>query len=114
MSDLDVSRDGAKLVASFGEISGHQAVRVFALESLTRQDTTPVVTFDFGSAVPNNFVFAPDGRSVYGSSYFTGVSNIYQCDLERKKLDAVSNTDTGLFRPVPTDDGNLIVFQVHG
>jgi hypothetical protein len=114
MYDLDVSRDGRQLVASFGEISGQQEVRVFTLESLARKDTTPIATFDFGSAVPNNFVFAPDGRSVFGSSYFTGVSNIYQYDLERKKLDAVSNTDTGLFRPVPTDEGNLIVFRYSG
>jgi hypothetical protein len=114
MYDLDLSRDGSKLVASFGEISGQQEVRVFTLESLIRKDTTPLARFDFGSAVPNNFVFAPDGRSLYGSSYFTGVSNIFQYDLEQRKLDAVTNTDTGFFRPVPMEDGSLIVFRYSG
>ena len=114
MYDVDVSSDGSKLVASFGEISGRQEVRVFSLESLALKDTTPIARFDFGPAVPNNFVFSSDGRLLYGSSYFTGASNIYQYDLERQKLDAVSNTDTGLFRPIPTDDGNLIVFRYSG
>ncbi|MGB2715108.1 MAG: hypothetical protein WBC51_13080 [Vicinamibacterales bacterium] len=114
MYDLDVSPDGSKLVASFGEISGHQEVRVFTLDSLAAKDTTPIAKFDFGTAVPNSFVFAADGRSVYGSSYFTGVSNIFQYDLERQKLDAVSNTDTGFFRPVPMDDGSLVVFRYSG
>jgi hypothetical protein len=114
MYDLDVSQDGAKLAASFGEISGQQEVRVFTLESLARKETTPLATFDFGTAVPNNFVFAPDGLSLYGSSYFTGVSNIFRYDLARKKLDAVSNTDTGFFRPLPAEDGGLIVFRYSG
>jgi hypothetical protein len=42
------------------------------------------------------------------------VSNIFQYDLERRKLDAVSNTDTGFFRPLPVADGSLIVFRYSG
>ncbi len=67
MYDLDVSRDGTRLVASFGEISGQQEVRVFDVAALDRKETTPVATFDFGSAVPNGFVFSADGRALYGS-----------------------------------------------
>jgi len=114
MYDLDVSPDGSRIVASFGEISGRQEVRVLDLAALERKETTPVAAFDFGTAVPNGFVFAPDGRSVYGSSYYTGVSNIFQYDIERRKLDAVSNTDTGFFRPLPAGDGSLIVFRYSG
>ncbi len=112
--DLDVSPDGSRIVASFGEISGRQEVRVLDVAALDRKETTPVAAFDFGAAVPNGFVFAPDGRSVYGSSYFTGVSNIFQYDIAGRKLDAVTNTDTGFFRPVPLDDGSLIVFRYSG
>lgn len=75
--DLDVAPDGTQAVASFGEISGAQEVRVLSSEALRRGDTTPVARFDFGTAVPNNFVFSPDGRYLYGSSYHTGVSNIF-------------------------------------
>ena len=64
--------------------------------------------------MPNGFVFSPDGRYLYGSSYYTGVSNIFRYDLEAKKVDAVSNTETGLFRPVPLADGRLLVFRYTG
>ncbi len=112
--DLDVSPDGTRLVASFGEISGKQNVRILAVDAIERGDTTPVAQFDFGTAVPNNFVFSSDGRFLYGSSYYTGVSNIFRYDIATTKLDAVTNTDTGFFRPIPLGDDDLIVFRYSG
>jgi hypothetical protein len=114
MYDLDVSPDGSRIVASFGEIDGRQEVRIFDASELLRRNTIPVASFDFGSAVPGSFVFSPDGRYVFGSSYLTGVSNIFRYDLQTKRLEAVSNTETGLFRPVPLDDGSLIAFRYSG
>ena len=38
-----------QLVASFGEISGKQDVRVLSVEALGRGDATPVARFDFGT-----------------------------------------------------------------
>jgi hypothetical protein len=112
--DLDVSPDGTRLSASFGEISGQQDVRVLDTGTLLRGDTTPTMRFDFGTAVPNGFVFSPDGRHLFGSSYYTGVSNIFRYDLASRELHAVSNTETGLFRPVPLADGRLLVFRYTG
>ena len=112
--DMDVSPDGSRLVASFGEISGRQDVRVLSVDALNRHDVTPAARFDFGQAVPNNFVFSPDGRALYGSAYFTGVSNIFRFELETGKLEAVTNTDTGFFRPIPLGGEELIVFRYTG
>ena len=112
--DMDVSPDGVRLAASFGEISGKQDVRVLSIEALGRHDVTPVARFDFGQAVPNNFVFSPDGGALYGSAYYTGVSNIFRFDLEAGKLEAVTNTDTGLFRPIPLGGEELIAFRYTG
>ena len=112
--DLDVSPDGSRLVASFGDISGKQDVRVLSVEALGRHDATPVARFDFGQSVPNNFVFSPDGRALYGSAYYTGVSNIFRYDLETAKVDAVTNTDTGFFRPIPLGGEELIAFRYTG
>ena len=114
MYDLDLSPDGTRLVASFGEISGRQRVQVFDTAALTGPETPPVAVFDFGTAVPNGFTFTPDGRALYGSSYFTGVSNIFRYDLDTRKLDAVTNAETGFFRPVPLADGSLIAFRYSG
>jgi hypothetical protein len=112
--DLDVSPDGKYLAASFGGLDGKQAVRVLSTEKLLEGDTSPVYEFDFNGGVPNNFVFSPDGKYLYGSAYFTGVSNIFRYELATKKIEAVTNTDTGFFRPIPLGDDKLIVFRYTG
>jgi hypothetical protein len=112
--DLDVSADGTMVVASFGDISGSQDVRVLATTALLKGEVTPIATFDFPGGVPNGFTFSDDGRYLYGSAYLTGVSNIFRYEIATKKLDPVSNTDTGLFRPIPLGGNDLIVFRYTG
>jgi hypothetical protein len=112
--DLDVSGDGTMIAASFGEISGQQNVRILSVAKLERGDVAPIATFDFGTAVPNNFVFSPDNRFVYGSAYHTGVSNIFRYEIASNALEAVSNTETGFFRPIPLGGDELIVFRYTG
>ena len=53
--------------------------------------------------MPEGFVFSPDGRYLYGSSYYTGVSNIYRYEIATGKLEALSNAEIGYFRPLPLD-----------
>lgn len=112
--DLDISPDGTRVAASFGEIDGSMDVRVFETEALRRGETTPIRRFDFGPSVPSGFVFSEDGRYLYGSSYYTGVSNIFRYEIEPGTLEAVSNTETGFFRPVPMGGDELIVFRYTG
>jgi hypothetical protein len=112
--DLDISPDGKLLSASFGEINGDQSLRVFAIEALLDGTVEPVTTFDFGLAVPESFVFSPDGKYLFGSAYYTGVSNIFRYELATGDLEAVSNAETGFFRPIPLEDGSLIVFHYTG
>ena len=112
--DLDVSPDGAKLVASVGEISGRQTLRLMSPDSLAHGDTTNTVLYDFGSAIPTNFVFSPDGARLYGSSYYTGVSNIFRYDLSSDSMEVLSNAETGFFRPIPGSGDSLLVFRYTG
>ena len=112
--DLDISPDGKLLSASHTAINGDQSLYLMSLESLLAGDAKPVASFDFGTAVPEGFVFSPDGKSLYGSSYYTGVSNIYRYDLASKNLEALSNAQTGFFRPLPLADGRMLVFDYAG
>ncbi|HJR60858.1 MAG TPA: LpqB family beta-propeller domain-containing protein [Vicinamibacterales bacterium] len=113
--DLDVSPDGTRLSASFGEIDGKQNVRVFSTEGLLAGNVTPEAAFDFGPSVPSGFVFTRDGQALVGSSYYTGVSNIFRYDIASKDVSALSNAETGFFRPVPRPDGRgLFVFRYSG
>lgn len=113
-SDLDLSRDGRWLSASVSEPGGRQFLRIWPLDAVLKGDLKPSGEHDFGQAAPEGFVFSPDGRYLFGSSYFTGVSNIFRYELATGAVEAVSNAETGFFRPVPLADGRLIVFSFSG
>lgn len=112
--ELDVSPDGRHLSVSVGEFDGSQHLRVFRTEDLLAGKVSPVNEFNFGTAIPEGFVFSPDGRYLFGSSYYTGVSNIFRYELATGDLEAVSNAETGLFRPIPREDGKLVVLEFTG
>ncbi len=112
--DLDISANGKLLSASRKAVNGDQSLDIMPVKSLLAGDATPVQSFNFGTAVPEGFVFSPDGKSLYGSSYYTGVSNIYRYELASKKIDALSNAQTGFFRPLPLPDGRMLAFDYTG
>ena len=101
--DLDISPDGTMLSASYGEINGTQTVRVWKTDSLSPDgDPVEVSRLALPPATPEGFTFAPDGKTLYGTSYYTGVSNVFRFDIASGKFDAVSNASTGFFRPHAT------------
>ncbi len=112
--DLDISPDGRLLSASVSEVNGDQFVRVWELAKVLAGNMKPVSQFDFGQSVPESFVFSRDGRHLYGSSYYTGVSNIFRYEVASGAIEAVSNAESGFFRPVPLADGTLAVFNYTG
>ncbi|MGE5169321.1 MAG: hypothetical protein ACM3JC_03000 [Rudaea sp.] len=112
--DLDISPDGRLLSASMTEVNADEFLRVWELDKVLSGDLTPLSEFRFGQATPESFVFSRDGRYLYGSSYYTGVSNIYRYEVATGHVDALSNAETGLFRPVPLADGKLLVLEYTG
>ena len=112
--DLDISPDGTLLSGSFGDIRARHALEVHSIDTLLAGELDPISTFTFGQTIPESFVFSPDGRYLFGSSYYTGISNIFRFEVETGELEAVSNTETGFFRPIPIDNENLIVFSYTG
>ena len=112
--ELDVSPDGELASVTVAEVNGKQLLRVYRLDDMAGEDPQTVRSFDFGSAIPEGFVFSPDGRYLFGSSYYTGVSNIFRYEIASGDLEAVSNAETGLFRPIPREDGSLLAFEFTG
>ena len=113
--DLDISPDGSMISASFGEIDGKQSVRVWKLDSFERGDgAQEVARLDLPPATPEGFTFSPDGKSLYGTSYYTGVSNIFRFDIASQKYEVLSNASTGFFRPMVRPDGQLLVYEYAG
>ncbi len=111
--DIDVSPDGRYLTGSVSDLSGKQKLVRFEIDKLRQGDASFEVLYDFQYNTPGNFVYSPDGRYLYGSSYQTGVSNLFRYDFEAKKMDVISNAETGLFRPLPLPDGSLIALRIH-
>jgi hypothetical protein len=66
--DADISSDGRLLSVSIGEINGHHSLLVMETAALMESDITPIETVDFGTTIPSNFVFSPDGRYLFGST----------------------------------------------
>jgi hypothetical protein len=112
--DLDVSPDGRLLSASSSEVNGDQFLRVWDLARLAAGDARPVSEYAFGQSVPESFMFSRDGRYLYGSSYYTGVSNIFRYEVTNGAMEAVSNAEAGFFRPFALPGDELGVFHFTG
>ncbi len=116
--DLDVSPDGRTLTGALADVSGNQKLIKVDIARATNggmSDDLPYeVLFDFENSTPATFVFSPDGRWLFGSSYYSGVSNIYRYDLQANDMSIISNCETGFFRPVPVSEDSLIVFRYTG
>jgi hypothetical protein len=112
--DIDISPNGSTITAAFVDISGRQKLIKMDVAKLMAGETTYDVLFDFQNSLPESFVFSPDGRYLYGSSYYSGVSNIYRYDFQREDMNILSNCESGFFRPVPVSDDSLIVMRYTG
>jgi hypothetical protein len=114
MYDIDVSPDGTLLSFSLSEVSGRQTLCLAETDKLLDGDASSYELYDFGSSLPGNFVFSPDGNYLYGSSYVTGASNIWRWSFAADSMEVVSNCETGFFRPIPLGGGSLIAFRYTG
>jgi hypothetical protein len=110
-SNLDFSPDGTQLTGALTDETGTQRLVRYQTGGLLEGKTEHEVLHDFEFDSPDSFTFSPDGRYLTGSSYLTGASNLFRFDLETRKLEALSNTETGLFRPLLLPDGTLAAFE---
>jgi hypothetical protein len=112
--DLDISPDGKKLTGAVTKPSGRQSLAIFDTAALLSGDASYEVLSDFENSSPANFVFSADGGQLIGSSFYSGVSNLYRVDLKTKGVTVITNADTGYFRPVPLANGDVFAFRYTG
>ena len=108
--DVAVSPDGRKLTAVLGELDGSQRLIMVETSELMAGKFSYTVLADFEHSTPANFVFSQDGKHLFGSSFYSGVSNIVRYDFETGDISWLTNCETGLFRPVPVSPDSLIAF----
>lgn len=109
--DIDISPDGRALSAAIIDVTGRQQLVKLDIERMLTGDSKFDKLHEFENNSPSNFVFSGDGRYLYGTSYFTGVSNVFRFDLQTRKMEAVTNAETGLFRPIPISGDAMIAYH---
>jgi hypothetical protein len=113
--DLDISPDGELVSASYGNVDGKHSVRVWRRSDLEQGNSDePVATLALEPSVPETFSFTPDGKALLGTSYYTGVSNVFRFDIATQKYDVLTNASTGFFWPQMRPDGTLLVYDYAG
>ena len=112
--DIDISPDGELIAMTVGDTGGRQSLKVYRLGDLLDGELVEIASFQILTAQPEGAAFSHDGAFVYFSSYITGVSNIFRLSIATGEFEAVSNTETGLVRPIPLADGSVIAFEYTG
>lgn len=110
-SDLDVSPDGLFISGTLSDVQGRQKIVLFQIAELLAGKNDYKEIFEFEDNPAANFVFSPDGKYLYGTSYYTGVSNIFRISLETLKPEILTNATSGFFRPLPVSPDSMLVLE---
>ncbi len=109
--DLSVSDDGKKLVATMTGIRGEQSLILFNTSELEMGIKRYETVYELEDNTLTQFRFTPGNDFLIGTSYYTGVSNIWRISLKDKNFELLSNDETGLFAPQPVAGDSLIVMK---
>ena len=109
--DIDVSHDGKLLSVTTQGDNGEHSLLLFRTEDLEQAmfKYDNLITWEDSNL--GQFRFSLDDRYLIGSSYYTGVSNLWQIEIESGEMQMLSNTDIGLFAPLETSPGKLLALQ---
>lgn len=109
--DPDISPDGEILSATLSEVTGRQQLVLYRIRDLMAGKSGYRVLHEFEDNPASNFVFSPDGKYLYGTSYYTGVSNVFRIPVAEGTPQILTNAVTGFFRPLPLSTDSMLVFS---
>ena len=109
--DIDISHDGKLLSVTTQGNNGEHTLQLFRTEDLANALFKPEKLVTWEDCNLGQFRFSLDDRYLIGSSYYTGVSNLWQVDIETHETQMLSNTDIGLFAPIETEPGKLLALE---
>jgi len=115
--DIDISPDGQKLSGAVTDFFGNQYLHIYDIASFDYENKDDIVykeVFNFEVASPQSFRYTENGDFLIGSSYYSGVSNVYRVNTKTydvEDIDIMTNAITGYFRPVEIDTDRLFAFK---
>ncbi|NOU47461.1 MAG: hypothetical protein HOO86_10410 [Bacteroidales bacterium] len=111
--DLAISNDGNRMSATLTGIRGEQSVILFDLKQLESGIKEFETLYKSEDNTLTQFRFSNDDRYLIGTSYYTGVSNIWRISLDNKTFELMSNDESGLFMPQQVGEDSLFVIKFH-
>jgi len=109
--DLDISNDGNKISASISGVRGEQSVIMFDITQLEQGLGKFRTIYSLEDNTLTQFKFSADDKYLIGTSYYTGVSNVWRINIENQKFELLSNTETGMFMPLQLSPDSLFVLK---
>ena len=109
--DMDVSHDGKLLSMVRQGDNGEHTLLLFRTEDLANANYQVEELVNWEDSNLGQFRFSLDDRYLIGSSYYTGVSNLWQINLETREMDLLSNTEIGLFAPLEIAPDELMALE---
>lgn len=120
ISDLDVSHDGSMLAMTVTETNGGQTLIMFRTQDLDNAKYGYTTLHKLPDSNLTQFRFSQDDSSLVGTSYYTGVANLWEIkiggddnddDGRKREPQLLSNVRTGLFAPYLMNDGTVFAYQ---
>jgi hypothetical protein len=109
--DVAVSHDGKWLSMTRQGDNGEHTLLMFDTEQLANAIFKPVELVTWKDSNLGQFRFSLDDKYLIGSSYYTGVSNLWQINIETREMEMLTNSETGMFAPLEISTGQLLALQ---
>ncbi|MBO4624835.1 MAG: hypothetical protein J5646_05015 [Bacteroidales bacterium] len=109
--DVAISHDGQWLSMTRQGDNGEHTLLLFNTRELEQAIFEPRELLTWEDTNLGQFRFSLDDKYLIGSSYYTGVSNLWQINLETGEPEMLSNTDIGLFAPLEIAPGKLVAME---
>ena len=111
LSDLTVSHSGTHLVATLYGPLGEQTLIRLDVAALENAQFGYDKLFTLDDTNLSQFRYSLDDKTLYGSSYYNGVPNIWRLDPASGDFELMSNVQVGLFAPLQVSADTLLAFR---
>jgi hypothetical protein len=107
---LSVSQSGNEILAIVHLSDGSQKLIISNCSTIREKRKFEFETlYTFGS--PENPSWSSDGKTIFWNAYTNGVSNIYRKELKSNKIEPITHTLRGLFKPIFLNEDSLFAFE---
>lgn len=110
-ADVHLSHQGTKICGTLYGANSEQQLIEFDVEELDKLNFSYKVLHTIPRTNLGQFTYSLNDSLLMGSSYYTGVSNLWSLNPVTKEMKLLSNSLTGLFAPVQISPDSLVALQ---